>query len=131
MKIAINVIELLNGSTLADITCIEELSQSLVLIGDNEDYSAITIPMRVFSALWWIFEEKLRDITVAQRRGALDILRMAGAAKQSTILAKMNCIVAIGFGPIAKGDAGMSRSACMALSVVFNGTNDSVDVDTN
>eukprot|EP00484_Ammonia_sp_Unknown_P005006 CAMPEP_0197073468 /NCGR_PEP_ID=MMETSP1384-20130603/210621_1 /TAXON_ID=29189 /ORGANISM="Ammonia sp." /LENGTH=1672 /DNA_ID=CAMNT_0042512305 /DNA_START=42 /DNA_END=5060 /DNA_ORIENTATION=- len=135
MKIATNLIKLINGATLADITCIEELIRLLVLNGQqsnvqdsakNTDTSDVTIPNRVYSALWWIFEGKLRDVTVAQRRGALDILRMAGAAKKSIILSKISCIVRIGFGPIAQGDAGMARSACMALNVVFteNATED-------
>merc|ERR1712048_825644 len=117
MKIAINLIKLPDGAPLADITCIEELIRLLVLNGERD---SVTIPHRVYSALWWIFEGKLRDVTEAQRRGALDILRMAGAAKQSIILSKIGSIVDIAFGEIAEGDPGMARSGCMALNVVFN-----------
>merc|ERR1712176_1602742 len=63
---------------------------------------------------------KLLNVTIAQRRGALDILRMAGAAKKSIIAAKISSIVDIAFGDIARGDPGMARSGCMALNVVFN-----------
>ena len=70
--------------------------------GENNKHSDITIPNRVYSALWWIFEGKLRDVTVAQRRGALDILRMAGAAKKSIILTKIDAIVRIALVQLLK-----------------------------
>eukprot|EP01083_Nonionella_stella_P239354 837796_1 len=127
MTIAMNLIKLTNGLALEYSACMDELIRLLVANGDDPDShrSDITIPNRVYSALWWIFEGNLPDVTVAQRRGALEILRMAGAAKRSIILSKIESIVNIAFGEIAKGDIGMARSGCMAISVVFNANNNS------
>jgi condensin complex subunit 1 len=140
LSIAADLVKMTNGATLADITCIEELIRLLVECSNaNRDFfsqpdrdnnnsnvrkerekmRAICMPMNVYSALWKIFEGVfIRDITSAQRRGALDILRMAAAADPQIILCNIGTIIEIGFGTIAEGDAGMARSACMAINIV-------------
>ncbi|ETO26133.1 chromosome condensation complex protein [Reticulomyxa filosa] len=102
LSIAAKLVKLTNNATLADITCIEELIRLLVVTKKEEKMANIDIPAPVFAALWGIFEGKLQDVTTAQRRGALDLLRMAAVANRDILSVKIERVVEIGFGDIAE-----------------------------
>ena len=100
-----------------DMTCVEDLVRLLVLNTHGRGGNRQVTTSRIYIVLWWIFEGKLREVTVPQRRGALGILCMAGASE-------MVCVVDIALGDIANGDAGMTCSTCTKFSVVFDSAED-------
>lgn len=106
-RIARNMIELTYHATLAELTSLEELMGVMMERGYvHED---------VIYKLWEAYGTS-RDISKQQRRGAIIVLGMLAAPRPNVVADNLDKLVAIGLGPIGKGDLVLARYSCIALS---------------
>jgi len=106
-RIARNMIELTYQATLAELTSLEELMGVMMERGYvHED---------VIYKLWEVYSTS-KDISKQQRRGAIIVLGMLAAPRPNVVADNLDKLVAIGLGPIGKGDLVLARYSCIALS---------------
>ncbi|KAH9461911.1 hypothetical protein MJO29_003388 [Puccinia striiformis f. sp. tritici] len=106
-RITRNMIELTYQATLAELTSLEELMGVMMERGYvHED---------VIYKLWEVYSTS-KDISKQQRRGAIIVLGMLAAPRPNVVADNLDKLVAIGLGPIGKGDLVLARYSCIALS---------------
>ncbi|KAA1138700.1 Condensin complex subunit [Puccinia graminis f. sp. tritici] len=106
-RITRNMIELTYQATLAELTSLEELMGVMMERGYvHED---------VIYKLWEVYSTS-KDIPKQQRRGAIIVLGMLAAPRPNVVADNLDKLVAIGLGPIGKGDLVLARYSCIALS---------------
>ncbi|KAF8935517.1 armadillo-type protein [Dissophora ornata] len=111
--IARNLVSLTYGSTLAELTSLEQLLSTIV--ADSMAHaSEITISDEVIEKLWQVYSHH-KDIPNPQRRGAIIILGMLAKAKSDIVAQKIETILKIGLGKHGKADLALARYSCIAL----------------
>jgi condensin complex subunit 1 len=91
--------------TLAELTSLEQLVSLMV----EKDM----INAAIIESLWYIFGK--RDTTPAKRRGSLQILSMMGRAQREIIADKVQLLLTVGLGELARDDLVLAKLACGAL----------------
>jgi len=129
LEAANKLVALTVDSTLADITCIEEMMRLMCFTDDKpsnakESKQNTRIPRDVIGALWYIFGKEDRPIQT--RRGALELLRMASVADPKIMQSQVAKVVDLGFGELAKKDPGLVKTACQALVTIKPSKNKSI-----
>ncbi|KAK3804526.1 MAG: LOW QUALITY PROTEIN: non-SMC mitotic condensation complex subunit 1-domain-containing protein [Benniella sp.] len=111
--IARNLVSLTYGSTLAELTSLEQLLSTIV--ADSMANSGdITISDEVVEKLWQVYSHN-KEIPNQQRRGAIIILGMLAKAKPDIVAQKIETILKIGLGKHGKADHSLARYSCIAL----------------
>ncbi|KAG0366325.1 Condensin complex subunit [Gamsiella multidivaricata] len=111
--IARNLVSLTYGSTLAELTSLEQLLSTIV--ADSIAHASdITISDEVVEKLWQVYSHH-KDIPNPQRRGAIIILGMLAKAKPDIVAQKIETILKIGLGKHGKADLALARYSCIAL----------------
>ncbi|KAF9920846.1 Condensin complex subunit [Linnemannia zychae] len=111
--IARNLVSLTYGSTLAELTSLEQLLTVIVtdsMAGTND----ISISDEVIEKLWQVYSHH-KDIPNPQRRGAIIILGMLAKAKPDIVANKIETILRIGLGKHGRADLALARYSCIAL----------------
>ncbi|GJJ71787.1 condensin complex subunit 1 [Entomortierella parvispora] len=111
--VARNLVSLTYGSTLAELTSLEQLLSTIVA-DSAAQASDITISDEVVEKLWQVYSHH-KDIPNPQRRGAIIILGMLAKAKPDIVAQKIDIILKIGLGKHGKADLALARYSCIAL----------------
>ncbi|KAF9117197.1 Condensin complex subunit [Mortierella sp. AM989] len=111
--IARNLVSLTYGSTLAELTSLEQLL-STIIADSTAHTSDIAISDEVIEKLWQVYSHH-KDIPNPQRRGAIIILGMLAKAKPDIVANKIETILKIGLGKHGKADLALARYSCIAL----------------
>ncbi|KAF9428681.1 Condensin complex subunit [Podila epigama] len=111
--IARNLVSLTYGSTLAELTSLEQLLSTIISDAVNQA-SEITISDEVIEKLWQVYSHQ-KEIPNPQRRGAIIILGMLAKAKPDIVSQKIDVILRIGLGKHGKSDLALARYSCIAL----------------
>ncbi|KAF9195978.1 Condensin complex subunit [Haplosporangium sp. Z 11] len=111
--IARNLVSLTYGSTLAELTSLEQLL-SAIIADSMAQVSDVTISDEVIEKLWQVYSHH-KDIPNPQRRGAIIILGMLAKAKPDIVAQKIETILKIGLGKHGKADLALARYSCVAL----------------
>ncbi|KAG0342692.1 Condensin complex subunit [Podila horticola] len=111
--IARNLVSLTYGSTLAELTSLEQLLSTIISDSVNAG-SEITISDEVIEKLWQVYSHQ-KEIPNPQRRGAIIILGMLAKAKPDIVAQKIEVILKIGLGKHGKADLALARYSCIAL----------------
>ncbi|KAG0021464.1 Condensin complex subunit [Entomortierella chlamydospora] len=111
--IARNLVSLTYGSTLAELTSLEQLL-STIIADSLAHTSDITISDEVIEKLWQVYSHH-KDIPNPQRRGAIIILGMLAKAKPDIVANKIETILKIGLGKHGKADLALARYSFIAL----------------
>ncbi|KAF9959343.1 Condensin complex subunit [Modicella reniformis] len=111
--IARNLVSLTYGSTLAELTSLEQLL-SIIVADSMANTSDITISDEVIEKLWQVYSHS-KDIPNPQRRGAIIILGMLAKAKPDIVAQKIETILKIGLGKHGRADLALARYSCIAL----------------
>lgn len=106
-RIAKNLIELTNDTTLAELTSLEQVLSTLM--NENE------ISHGVIEKLWSVYGFTKGRIQKSQRRGAIVILGMLAKAQTTIVSDKIDVMLKFGLGPLGKSDLGLARYTCIAL----------------
>ncbi|KAG0259844.1 Condensin complex subunit [Actinomortierella ambigua] len=109
--IARNLVSLTYGSTLAELTSLEQLLSTIVAESATSD---IGIPEDVIEKLWQVYSHH-REIPHQQRRGAIIILGMLAKAKPEIVSQKIDVLLRIGLGKHGRTDLALARYTCIAL----------------
>lgn len=104
--VARNMISLTFGATPAELTSLEQLLSTMVKSGHVSDL--------VVSKLWQVFGVN-KDISRAQRRGAIIVLGMIAIADPNMIVKETDTMLRIGLGPLGRADLVLARFTCVAL----------------
>ncbi|KAG0208089.1 Condensin complex subunit [Mortierella sp. GBA30] len=112
--IARNLISLTYGSTLAELTSLEQLLSTIVADSMANPTDTIMISEEVIEKLWQVYSHH-KDIPNPQRRGAIIILGMLAKAKSDIVAQKIETILKIGLGKHGKADLALARYSCIAL----------------
>ncbi|KAG0240937.1 Condensin complex subunit [Actinomortierella wolfii] len=109
--IARNLVSLTYGSTLAELTSLEQLLSTIVA---ESATSEIGIPEEVIEKLWQVYSHH-KEIPHPQRRGAIIILGMLAKAKPEIVSQKIDVLLRIGLGKHGRADLALARYTCIAL----------------
>ncbi|KAF9276148.1 Condensin complex subunit [Mortierella alpina] len=112
--IARNLVSLTYGSTLAELTSLEQLLSTIVADSITHPTDTIMISEEVIEKLWQVYSHH-KDIPNPQRRGAIIILGMLAKAKSDIVAQKIETILKIGLGKHGKADLALARYSCIAL----------------
>jgi condensin complex subunit 1 len=104
--IARNMISLTFGATPAELTSLEQLLSTMVKSGHVSDL--------VVSKLWQVYGVN-KDISRAQRRGAIIVLGMIAVADQNMIVKETDTMLRVGLGLWGRADLILARFTCIAL----------------
>jgi len=105
--IARNLISLTYGSTLAELTSLEQLLCNMMKQG--------VVSSTVISKLWQVYGFQKKEISKTQRRGAIIILGMLAIADSEIVAREVDTLLNIGLGPLGKADLELARYTCIAL----------------
>ncbi|KAK9448004.1 armadillo-type protein [Limtongia smithiae] len=108
--IARNLISLTYGATAAEMTSLERLLFIMM--------KASQMPELVIEKLWQVYGVQQRDISKAQRRGAIIILGMLGAYDSNIVSRELETIYHIGLGMLGGQDLVLAKYSCVALQRV-------------
>lgn len=111
--IARNLVSLTYGSTLAELTSLEQLL-SIIVADSVANSGEITISDEAIEKLWQVYSHH-KEIPNQQRRGAIIILGMLAKAKPDIVAQKIETILKIGLGKHGKADLALARYSCIAL----------------
>ncbi|KAI9263006.1 non-SMC mitotic condensation complex subunit 1-domain-containing protein [Helicostylum pulchrum] len=106
-RIAKNLIELTNDTTLAELTSLEQVLSTLM--NENE------ISNGVIEKLWSVYGFTKGRIQKSQRRGAIIILGMLAKAQTTIVSDKIDVMLKFGLGPLGKSDLNLAKYTCIAL----------------
>ncbi|KAI8094127.1 non-SMC mitotic condensation complex subunit 1-domain-containing protein [Thamnidium elegans] len=106
-RIAKNLIELTNDTTLAELTSLEQVLSTLM----NEN----DISHGVIEKLWSVYGFTKGRIQKSQRRGAIIILGMLAKAQTTIVSDKIDVMLKFGLGPLGKSDLSLAKYTCIAL----------------
>ena len=104
--IARNMISLTFGATPAELTSLEQLLSTMVKAGHVSDL--------VISKLWQVYGVN-KDISKAQRRGAIIVLGMIAVADPNMVVKETDTMLRVGLGPLGRADLMLARFTCIAL----------------
>lgn len=104
--IARNMISLTFGASPAELTSLEQLLATMMTAGH--------ISQVVISKLWQVYGVN-KDISKAQRRGAIIVLGMIAAADPSVVVKEIDTMLRIGLGNVGRKDLVLARYTCVAL----------------
>jgi condensin complex subunit 1 len=104
--IARNMISLTFGATPAELTSLEQLLSTM--------YKAGHISELVISKLWQVYGVS-REISHAQRRGAIIVLGMIALADPSIVVKESDAMMRIGLGQLGRADLLLAKFTCVAL----------------
>ncbi|KAJ8099886.1 armadillo-type protein [Lipomyces tetrasporus] len=105
--IARNLISLTYGATAAELTSLEQL---LYVMMKNKQLHELVI-----QKLWQVYGIQQRDISNAQRRGAIIILGMLAAYDSGIVVKELETLFHVGLGVHGKHDFLLARYTCVAL----------------
>lgn len=105
--IARNLISLTYGSSLAELTSLEQLLCNMMKQG--------VVSSAVVAKLWQVYGFQKKDISKTQRRGAIIILGMLALADPDIVAREVDTLLKIGLGQFGKTDLELARYTCIAL----------------
>lgn len=105
--IARNMISLTFGSTLAEMTSLEQLLSTMM--------KAKLISEHVVAKLWQVYSVQ-RNISKSQRRGAIIILGMLATANPQIAVSEIEAMLTIGLGGYGRADLVLAKYTCIALA---------------
>ncbi|KAI2464849.1 condensin component [Annulohypoxylon bovei var. microspora] len=105
--IARNMISLTSGTTPAELTSLEQLIATMMKGGMISD--------RVVTKLWEVYGFHKREISRAQRRGAIIVLGMLATASPEIVVGEMETMLRTGLGSHGKADLQLAKFTCIAL----------------
>jgi condensin complex subunit 1 len=104
--IARNMISLTFGATPAELTSLEQLLSTMFKSGH--------ISEMVISKLWQVYGVQ-KEISKAQRRGAIIVLGMIALADPEIVIKEIDTLLRIGLGQLGRSDLVLARFTCVAL----------------
>lgn len=104
--IARNMISLTFGASPAELTSLEQLLATMMTAGH--------ISQAVISKLWQVYGVN-KDISKAQRRGAIIVLGMIATADASVVVKEIDTMLRIGLTHTGRKDLVLARFTCVAL----------------
>ena len=105
--VARNLISLTYGSSLAELTSLEQLLSNMTQQG------VITSP--IVAKLWQVYGFQKKETSKTQRRGAIIILGMIALADSDIVVRELDTLLTIGLGALGKSDLELARYTCIAL----------------
>jgi condensin complex subunit 1 len=105
--IARNLISLTYGSSLAELTSLEQLLCNMMKQG--------VVSSAVVAKLWQVYGFQKKDISKTQRRGAIIILGMLALADPDIVAREVDTLLNIGLGQFGRTDLELARYTCIAL----------------
>jgi condensin complex subunit 1 len=105
--IARNLTSLTYGSTLAELTSLEQLLCNMMKQGE--------VSPAVIGKLWQVYGFQKKDISKTQRRGAIIILGMLALADSDIVTREIDTLLNIGLGHLGRADLELARYTCIAL----------------
>jgi condensin complex subunit 1 len=105
--IARNLISLTYGSSLAELTSLEQLLCNMMKQG--------VVSSTVVAKLWQVYGFQKKDISKTQRRGAIIILGMLALADPDIVAREVDTLLHIGLGQFGRTDLELARYTCIAL----------------
>ncbi|KAK5957645.1 condensin complex non-SMC subunit Cnd1 [Knufia fluminis] len=104
--IARNMISLTFGASPAELTSLEQLLATMMTGGH--------VSQLVIAKLWQVYGVN-KDISKAQRRGAIIVLGMIATADPTVAVKEIDTMLRVGLGPIGRKDLILARYTCVAL----------------
>lgn len=104
--IARNMVSLTFGATPAELTSLEQLLSTM--------YKAGHISELVIAKLWQVYGVN-REISRAQRRGAIIVLGMIALADPNVVVRESETMMRIGLGQLGRSDHLLAKFTCVAL----------------
>ncbi|ETN45362.1 uncharacterized protein HMPREF1541_09193 [Cyphellophora europaea CBS 101466] len=104
--IARNMISLTFGATPAELTSLEQLLSTM--------YRAGNISEQVIAKLWHVYGVN-KEISRAQRRGAIIVLGMIALADPNIVVKESDIMMRIGLGQLGRADLMLAKFTCVAL----------------
>ena len=104
--IARNMISLTFGASPAELTSLEQLLSTMFKAGH--------ISQLVIAKLWQIYGVN-KEISKAQRRGAIIVLGMISLADPNVVIKETDAMLRIGLGPLGRADLTLAKFTCVAL----------------
>ena len=104
--VARNMISLTFGATPAELTSLEQLLSTMVKAGHVSDL--------VICKLWQVYGVN-KDISRAQRRGAIIVLGMIAQADPQVVVKEIEAMLRIGLGALGRTDLQLAKFTCIAL----------------
>ena len=105
--VARNMISLTFGATLAELTSLEQLFNTMVKADHVSDL--------VIAKLWQVYGVQKQEISKSQRRGAIIVLGMLATADSEIAVKEMGTMLQIGLGPLGRKDLPLAKYTCLAL----------------
>lgn len=106
--VARNMISLTFGSTLSELTSLEQLLTAMMESGMVSDL--------VIDKLWQVYGVQRKEISKSQRRGAIVVLSMLAVSRPEMVVNEIESMLAIGLGSHGRTDLGLAKHTCIALS---------------
>ncbi|ERF70955.1 hypothetical protein EPUS_06740 [Endocarpon pusillum Z07020] len=104
--IARNMISLTFGASPAELTSLEQLLSTMVKAGHVSEV--------VINKLWQVYGVQ-KDISAAQRRGAIIVLGMIALADPEIVVKETETMLRIGLGQYGRSDLLLAKFTCIAL----------------
>jgi condensin complex subunit 1 len=105
--IARNLISLTYGSSLAELTSLEQLLCNMMKQG--------YVSTAVVAKLWQVYGFQKKEISKTQRRGAIIIIGMLALADPEIVAREVDTLLRIGLGHLGRSDLELARYTCIAL----------------
>lgn len=112
--IARNLVGLTKGTTLAELTSLEELLATISADG--------LIPSSVIERLWSVYASQDKRAERSTRRGAIIVLSMLAASRKEIVKDKIDTLLGIGLGPLGSRDLVLARWSVVALGRIGGST---------
>ena len=104
--IARNMISLTFGATPAELTSLEQLLSTMFKAGHISEL--------VVAKLWQVYGVN-KEISRAQRRGAIIVLGMIASANPEVVVREMDTMLRVGLGQLGRTDFVLAKFTCVAL----------------
>ena len=104
--IARNMISLTFGATPAELTSLEQLLSTMFRSGHISEL--------VVAKLWQVYGAN-KEISRAQRRGAIIVLGMIALADPNVVIKETEAMMRIGLGPLGRADLILAKYTCIGL----------------
>ena len=104
--VARNMISLTFGASPAELTSLEQLLSTMVKSGHVSEL--------VINKLWQVYGVQ-KDISAAQRRGAIIVLGMIAVANPDIVIKETETMLRIGLGHYGRADLLLAKFTCIAL----------------
>src|SRR5271156_5433690 len=105
--IARNLISLTYGSSLAELTSLEQLLCNMMKQGN--------VSPTVVAKLWQVYGFQRKDISKTQRRGAIIVIGMLALADAEIVAREVDTLLRVGLGEFGQSDLELARYTCIAL----------------